>query len=134
MNTSITNSQIFDNAMQKWLAFHRGDARDLFYLKFHDQLIGNPLIRSVHGGATASLIELSAQLVLADELGEQVVIKLASSSVDYLRATSDVDIHSRALIVRITRRLAFVDVWCWQDDEDVPVARGTCTLRLTRTT
>ncbi len=132
MNSFSTELPVIDSAMRKWLAFHRGKTRDHFYLKFHDQLIGNPLIRSVHGGATASLVEMSAQLILADHLGDKIGIKLASSSIDYLRATSDVDVHARANIIRITRRLAFVDVWCWQDNEEMPVARGTCTLRLTR--
>lgn len=118
--------------MHDWLAFHTRDENGRFALHFHDHHIGNPLIRSVHGGVTASLIEMSAEHLLTEELGSDVGIQLVSSSVDYLRVTKDVNIEARANIVRISRRLAFIDVWCWQDEEAIPIARGTCTLRIMR--
>lgn len=122
--------------VQEWLSFRASDKPDLFQLHFRDTHIGNPLIRSIHGGITASFIEMSAEHALADELAKDDTatseIVLISSSVDYLRITRDVDIYSRAHIVRSSRRMAFVDIWCWQDDEDIPIARGTCTLRIFR--
>ena len=116
--------------MQQWLAFEAGDEKGLYRLHFRDEHLGNPLIRSVHGGVTASLIEMCAEHLLCAELDQQTQVQLLSSSVDYLRVTKDVDIHARAQIVRIGRRLGFVDVWCWQDEEAIPIARGTCTLRI----
>ena len=116
--------------MKEWLAFKPTGEAGSYLLHFSDRHIGNPGIRSVHGGVTASLIEMSAEHLLCDHLGQQAQFQLLSSSVDYLRISKDVDIHARAQIVRIGRRLAFVDVWCWQDEEDIPIARGTCTLRL----
>ena len=126
--TSIAQSPL--NTMQGWLDFTICDEPDLYRLQFCDEHIGNPLIRSVHGGVTASLIEMSAQTSLQSHLGENRKIALVSSSVDYLRITKDIDVHARAKIVRVSRRLAFIDVWCWQDEEDTPIARGTCTLRI----
>lgn len=98
-------------------------------MRFADRHIGNPFIRSLHGGVVGSLIEASAELELALLLPEKTV-ELVSSAIDYLRVTRDTDLHARVEIVRIARRLAFADVWCWQDDEGVPVARGSCTLRI----
>ena len=118
--------------MQQWLAFHPQDEIGRYRLHFQDQHIGNPQVRSVHGGVTASFIEMAAEHMLSAHLGEEVKIDLVSSSLDYLRISKDVDIEARAHIVRISRRLAFVDVWCWQDDEEIPIARGTCTLRIFR--
>lgn len=116
--------------MKEWLAFKPTSEAGRYCLHFSDRHIGNPSVRSVHGGVTASLVEMSAEHLLSDHLGQQAKFQLLSSSVDYLRISKDVDIHARAQIVRISRRLAFVDVWCWQDEEDIPIARGTCTLRL----
>jgi uncharacterized protein (TIGR00369 family) len=116
--------------MKEWLAFRTHEEEGRYSLNFSDRHIGNPMIRSVHGGVTASLVEMCAEHRLLAKLGGQVNIQLLSSSLDYLRVTKDEDIQARAQIVRIGKRLAFIDVWCWQDDEDVPIARGTCTLRI----
>ncbi|MEC9344391.1 MAG: PaaI family thioesterase, partial [Pseudomonadota bacterium] len=57
-------------------------------------------------------------------------VELVSSAIDYIRVTKDTDLLARVSVVRIARRLAFVEVRCWQDSEDLPVARGSCTLRI----
>ncbi|MCF6320584.1 MAG: PaaI family thioesterase [Rhizobiaceae bacterium] len=119
-----------NSPMQDWLEFSAGKEKDHYHLKFCDRHIGNPMIRSVHGGVTAAMIEMSAEFALRAELNSAAEIHLVSSSLDYLRITKDIDLYSRTNIVRISRRLAFVDVWCWQDEEDTPFARGTCTLRI----
>ena len=116
--------------MQDWLAFFTDDEKGKYLLHFKDHHIGNPMIRSIHGGVTASLIEMCAEHMVLTEMGNQTSVQLVSSSLDYLRVSKDTDIHARANIVRIGKRLAFVDVWCWQDDENTPITRGNCTLRL----
>lgn len=121
------------SSMKQWLTFKAHPQNNLYSMQFHDQHIGNPMIRSVHGGVTASLIEMSAEHTVVAETENKFPILLVSSSVDYLRVTKDTDLYARSQIVRISRRLAFIDVWCWQDEEDIPVARGTCTLRIMRT-
>jgi uncharacterized protein (TIGR00369 family) len=132
MNPQSVNQMQIRSPMQDWLAFQTDNEGGKYLLHFQDKHIGNPLIRSIHGGVTASLIEMSAEHMITAELGNQVRVNLVSSSMDYLRVSKDADIHARAKIVRIGRRLAFVDVWCWQDDEDILIARGTCTLRIFR--
>ena len=121
-----------ESAMQNWLGFAPGNEPNRYQLTFCNRHIGNPMIRSVHGGVTASMIEMSAEFTLRGQLETVADIHIVSSSIDYLRVTKDVDLHSRTNIVRISRRLAFIDVLCWQDSEEIPVARGTCTLRIHR--
>ena len=130
---NMAGSDTANPSMGTWLDFKNCDEGNLYSMRFSDYHIGNPLIRSVHGGVTASLIEMSAKHTLEKSLeNEDSTIELVSSSVDYLRITKDVDILARSQIVRISRRLAFIDVWCWQDEEKIPIARGTCTLRIMR--
>ncbi len=114
--------------MAEWLALVVEPRAGVYRMRFAERHIGNPFIRSIHGGAVGSLIEASAELALAEIVGGPV--ELQSSAIDYLRVTKDADLWSRAELVRRGRRLAFVDVWCWQDSEDLPVARGSCTLRI----
>lgn len=119
---------ILSAPMGRWLGLEIS-GRDLFRLRFAEHHIGNPWIRALHGGAVASLIEIAAELALG-ERHPGMVVEVQSSSIDYIRVTKAVDLHARAQIVREGRRLSFVDVWCWQDNEDTPVARGCCTLRM----
>lgn len=112
-----------------WLAVEPGEAEHKYVMRFAERHIGNPFIRALHGGAVGAMIEFCAALDLALRFPEKRS-EIASSAIDYLRVTRDSDLHVRVEIVRIARRLAFLDVWCWQDDEDTPVARGSCTLRL----
>jgi uncharacterized protein (TIGR00369 family) len=114
--------------MAEWLGLVVEPRPGVYRMRFAQRHIGNPFIRSIHGGAVGSLIEVAAELALAESVGGAV--ELQSSAIDYLRVTKDADLLARAELVRQGRRLAFVDVWCWQDAEDLPVARGSCTLRI----
>lgn len=79
------------------------------------------------------LIEYCAEQELKHHLAQKGVearVELTSSSVDYLRVTKDAPLYGRAEVVRIGRRIGFIDTWCWQDSEDLPVSRGTCRLRI----
>ena len=117
-----------------WLALERaGTAEPRFRMRFGEHHIGNPMIRALHGGVVAAVIEVAATAALREQLGDKAAatrLEPVSSSIDYLRVTKDADLNAKAIIARVGRRLAFVDVWCWQDDEETPVVRGACTLRI----
>lgn len=127
------NTEFAKSPMANWLQLQQnngdGDGDGEYTARFAEHHIGNPVIRSLHGGFVGSLIEATAELELVRRLRDHD-IELVSSSIDYLRVTRDDDLHAHVRIVRIARRLAFVDVWCWQDTKDMPVARGSCTLRI----
>ena len=117
-----------------WQRIETTDRDNVYVMRFAEHQIGNPFIRAIHGGVVGSLIELAAELYLArrEEKEDQAFrrVELVSSAIDYLRVTKDADMHARVETVRIARRVAFLDIWCWQDSEDLPVARGSCTLRI----
>ncbi len=113
----------------RWLLASTTDRANVYRLGFAERHIGNPFVRALHGGVVGSMAELSALLELA-RLSQGAGAELVSSSIDYLRVTKDADLFARVDVVRLARRLAFLDVWCWQDDEDAPVARASCTVRL----
>lgn len=113
-----------------WLGFEPTDRPHVYRQRFGEHHIGNPFIRALHGGVVASMIEFSAGYDIALSSSQGVRAELVSSAIDYVRVTRDADVFVRVEVVRTGRRLAFVDVWCWQDEEDIPIARGSCTLRI----
>lgn len=121
---------LFEANIAKWLQIKPHDDCGVYHLTFADHHIGNVWIRSIHGGVSASTIELCAEAETRKLLGEKQDTFVSTSTIDYLRITKDADIFARATIVRKSRRLSIVDVICWQDDETVPVARGTVTLKI----
>jgi uncharacterized protein (TIGR00369 family) len=122
--------RLLSSPVADWLQVAPSGKPGEWRLAFDLRHTGNPLIRSVHGGVVASLIDMTAELALEEHLAGAMRAELVSSSIEYLRVTRDSDIFSTATITRIGRRIAFVDVRCWQDGPDTPVARGSCTLRL----
>lgn len=125
--------EVTPSPMEQWLAASRTDDPYVCRIDFQEHHIGNPIIRSVHGGVVGSLIEFTAETALQHELaqkGRQAELEVTTSSIEYLRVTKDAPIFARAGITRIARRVAFIDVRVWQDSEDLPVSRGTCTLRI----
>lgn len=121
---------LFQTEIANWLQIKPLDEEGVYHLTFTDHHIGNVWIRSIHGGVSASTIELCAEAETRKllEAGQDTLV--STSTIDYLRITKDADIFARATIVRKSRRLSIVDVVCWQDDEEVPVARGTVTLKV----
>ncbi|WP_075995370.1 PaaI family thioesterase [Salaquimonas pukyongi] len=118
---------------ETWFAFAPVEENSCWKVAFQEHHLGNPLIRSIHGGVVGSLIEHTAEKTLDHELahkGRRAKLELTTSSIDYLRVTKDSDLYARGSVMRIARRVAFMDVVCWQDSEDLPVARGACTLRI----
>jgi acyl-coenzyme A thioesterase PaaI-like protein len=120
---------LLKSPMAEWLLIEPGGRENVYVMRFAERHVGNPFIRAIHGGVVGSLIEMSAELELSRR-SPGTSVELVSSAIDYLRVTKDADMHARVEEVRIARRLAFFDVWCWQDDEALPVARGSCIVRL----
>lgn len=102
-------------------------------MTFNDQLIGNPMLPALHGGATAAFLEVTAMITLCwsylwedIESGAIDVETLAESlprmpktidfTVDYLRSGLPRDAYARARVNRSGRRYASVHVEGWQDN------------------
>ena len=116
-----------------WLQVEETGEKGFFRHRFHDRHVGNTFIRSIHGGVSAGLTEVCSEMALKQELGQQVDCIVVSNCINYLRATKDHDIFAKTSIVRISRRAAFIEVTCWQDNEQEPITKGTCTLQIMAT-
>ncbi len=107
-------------------------------LPYDDKLIGNPLLPAIHGGVTASFLEITAMITLSwHYLWEQIesgdlapdamprLPKTAGFTVDYLRSGLPRDAYARARVVRSGRRYATVHVEGWQDNRERLYAQAT---------
>ena len=112
-------------------------------MSFDEKIIGNPLLPALHGGATASFLEVTAVMELSWSLvwhemesGRLAVEDLTTETfprlpktidftVDYLRSGLPRDAYARARINRSGRRYASVHVEAWQDNRDRLFAQAT---------
>ena len=111
-------------------------------MAFHEDLIGNPMLPALHGGATAAFLEVTAIVGLAwDSLwtdieeerlnisavqnGKLALPKTIDLTVDYLRSGLPRDAYARARVNRSGRRYASVHVEGWQDNRSRLFAQAT---------
>lgn len=91
-----------------------------FRLPFRPALVGNPALPAIHGGAVAGFMENAALLHLLLLLDERKVPKAIDFSIDYLRSANAVDAHAACEVTRQGRRVAQVQIRCWQDEAGHP--------------
>jgi uncharacterized protein (TIGR00369 family) len=91
-------------------------------LPFASKLIGSPVLPALHGGVVAAFMELTAQLAVLRALDEPRLPKIVDFATDYLRSARAVDSYAAAVVQRLGSRVAQVQVRCWQDDAERPVA------------
>ena len=112
-------------------------------MPFKDELIGNPMLPALHGGATSAFLEVTAIISLSwavmwedmesgaleiDGLTRDTLPRLPKTidfTVDYLRSGLPRDAYARAVISRAGRRYASVRVEGWQDNRARPFAQAT---------
>ena len=107
-------------------------------LPYRDDLIGNPFLPALHGGATAGFLEATAIVELAwsamwEEMeterhvpdGPLRLPKTIDLTVDYLRSGLPRDAYARARVNRSGRRYASVHVEAWQDNRSRLFAQAT---------
>ncbi len=103
-------------------------------MPFRDDLVGNPMLPALHGGATAAFLEITSVIELTwatvwqsietgavdpdqIQLGQNLQLpKTIDFTVDYLRSGLPRDAYARARINRSGRRYASVSVEAWQDN------------------
>lgn len=108
------------------------DAQGLvFRLPFQDRLVGNRSLPALHGGVVAGFMENAALLHLLHLEPQHIGIpKTIDFSIDYLRSAGPRESLARCEVTRLGRRVAQVQVRCWQDNPDVPVALARAHLLL----
>lgn len=112
-------------------------------MPFKEELIGNPMLPALHGGATAAFLEVTAIISLSwgmiwedmesgaleiddiDNISLPRLPKTIDFTVDYLRSGLPRDAYARARITRAGRRYASVHVEGWQDNRARLFAQAT---------
>lgn len=112
-------------------------------MPFKEDLIGNPMLPALHGGATAAFLEMTAIIGLSWatlwedietgrldletlEAGKMPALpKTIDFTVDYLRSGLPRDAYARARVNRSGRRYGSVHVEAWQDNRARPYAQAT---------
>ena len=91
-------------------------------LPYAEHLIGNPTLPALHGGVIGAFMEMTAllQLSIVENLTRQP--RPVDVSIDYLRCGRPVDTFARALVKKVGRRIANVQVEAWQDARAAPIA------------
>ena len=91
-------------------------------LPYAEHLIGNPTLPALHGGVIGAFMEATAmlQISIAESLLRQP--RPVDISIDYLRSGRPVDTFARALIKKVGRRIANVQVEAWQEARAAPIA------------
>lgn len=91
-------------------------------LPFSQHLIGNPMLPALHGGAIGAFLELTALAQLSLAQPTQRVPKTVDITIEYLRSGRAQDTYARAILRKVGRRVANVQVEAWQDSRSQPIA------------
>jgi uncharacterized protein (TIGR00369 family) len=94
-------------------------------LPFAQHLIGNPMLPALHGGVIGAFMEMTALAQLSLAQPERRVPKTIDITIEYLRPARAQVSFARATLRKVGRRVANVQVECWQESRAQPVAGMT---------
>lgn len=94
-------------------------------LPFAQHLVGNPILPALHGGVIGAFMEMTALAQLSLARPALRIPKTIDITIEYLRPGRAQETYARATLRKIGRRVANVQVECWQDSRTQPVAGMT---------
>lgn len=94
-----------------------------YALDFREEHLGNPMIRTFHGGVLAGFSEVVAATHLSRQFGMSHVPDCATMTFDYLRPAFAGTLHAIPNIVRAGRRMTTVSVQLKLDGKLVCIGR-----------
>ncbi|MCK0152539.1 PaaI family thioesterase [Alcanivorax sp. S6407] len=92
-----------------------------FVLPKNDNVIGNPTLPALHGGAVAGFMEQAAIIFILLQMGEPRVPKTIDFTIDYLRAGHFRETYAECSVTRLGRRIANVHISAWQKNRQEPI-------------
>ncbi len=98
-------------------------ASPVLWFDYSERVSGRPGF--LHGGAMSGLMEMAAIAALRAELdrrGEAVRLKPVNITVEFMRGGTEQRTYASGTVTRAGRRVALVNVMCWQDDQAKPIA------------
>lgn len=136
--TELAHSVPYISAMG--ISFERRGDELTATLAYSQNLIGNPILPALHGGAIGAFLEVTAIMELAwtqtweviegegpfsFDQGLPALPKTIDFTIDYLRSGLPRDGYARAKVTRAGRRYSSVSVEAWQDNRNKLFATGT---------
>lgn len=95
-------------------------------IPFREELIGNPLLPSLHGGVVSSLLDTCGGVAVWSQIGRSDRISTVDLRVDYLRPGRPETIIGRGRVVRLGNRVGVAELTAYHPGaEDEPIAVGT---------
>jgi len=94
-----------------------------YMIDFREEHLGNPLIRTFHGGILAAFGEVVAAVHLARQRGDAKLPECATMTFDYLRPAFAGTLYAIPNIVRAGRRITTVSVQLRLDGKLVCIGR-----------
>lgn len=91
-------------------------------LPYKPELIGNPVLQALHGGAVGAFLETTAMVQLWLMGDPKPLPKPISISIDFLRRGRPQDTYARATVGRQGSRVANVRVTAWQHNFSNPTS------------
>ena len=91
-------------------------------LPYADPLIGNPMIPALHGGVIGAFMEITAMAQLGLSEKFETPPKPINVNIQYLRSGKPVPTFARAVLNRVGRTVANVEVAAWQEHRHQPIA------------
>ena len=96
------------NGFAKLLGTMMTQSGETFTLIPSEELVGNPILPALHGGAIASFLELAAQLALSRALSPGRSSRLISVNLQFLAPVRLGAISTTPTLMRVGRRVAVV--------------------------
>jgi uncharacterized protein (TIGR00369 family) len=129
-NDQLYQRWIDDSPFASWLDFQTLSTPDGLraVLPFQEKNVGNPFIRSLHGGIVSASMECSGGLLAAHLHKLDRIQKPASISISYIRSTVADDLNIFVSSIKTGARLTFLNAQAWQDDKNKLVAVATMTF------
>ena len=91
-------------------------------LPYAPHIIGNPILKALHGGAVGAFLETTAIVQLWLMGDPKPLPKPIGINLDYLRRGKPQDTYARAVVAKQGSRVANVRVRAWQDRYDEPIS------------
>lgn len=99
------------------------DGETRYMIDFREEHLGNPLIRTFHGGILAAFGDVVAAVHLARQRSDDELPECATMTFDYLRPAFAGTLHAIPNIVRAGRRITTVSVQLRLDGKLVCIGR-----------
>ncbi|WP_225009398.1 MULTISPECIES: PaaI family thioesterase [Novosphingobium] len=84
----------------------------------------------VSGPTQMGLVDVAAYAVVLAHIGPQPMAVTSSLTMNFLRGARMAPVMADAVVLKLGRRLATIDVRLWQDDADALVAQATAIYAL----